>query len=214
MRARAARDVDAFGAAGALLAPTRASWAGGTDRWRSASGFLALAIDSHHRVEAPRDTRPSFVGNPALSAESLLSGAGSWSSRPGCACAHGADPTGGTNAAGELPARLQATGARPRHVAARRAAHALDRQSLREGDQARAIRGVLRRRLASEAPRDKQDRRQHNSGPARSGERPYVAQRAAHFLAGTGLVITHQIYRRPRSRISVAAQGQEMHRSR
>jgi len=118
--------------------------------------------------------------------------AGSWPVRSRCACADGADATDGADAAGKLPAGLQAARARPRHLAARRAAHALDRQALRAGDHASAIRRVLSRRLASKAPRHDQCRRQNDDTPAR-GEGSYVAERAAHPLAGTGPVITHSI---------------------
>jgi hypothetical protein len=47
-------------------------------------------------------------------------------------------------------------GSRPRHLAIRRTADALDRQPLHAGDQARVVGRMLRRRLGAEAPRQEQ----------------------------------------------------------
>jgi hypothetical protein len=114
------------------------------------------------------------------------SAARSWPARLRRACAGWADPTDGTDAAGELPARLHPADARPRHLATRRTAHALERQPLREGDHARVVGRTLRPRLRSKAPRQEQHQRQSDRAPANGGEPPHLAKRAAHPLAGTG----------------------------
>ena len=114
----------------------------------------------------------------------------SWPARQHRACADWADATDGTHAAGELPARPQAAGARPRHLTIRRTVDALDRQPFRAGDQARVVGRMLRRRLA---PRQEQHQRQSDRGPANGGERAHLPKRAAHLLAGIGPLITRSI---------------------
>jgi hypothetical protein len=119
--------------------------------------------------------------------------AGSWPARLRRACAAWADATDRPDAASETPARLKAAGARPRYLATRRTAHALDGQPLRAGDQARIERRTIRQRLRSNAPRHEQHQRQNDHAPAKDGEPPYLAKRAPHLLAGTGAVITRSI---------------------